>query len=73
MFLQLLWEEGVREWAPDLKGFLEDWHEIAKFFRLTRVHDLRSKRFSYTLFGNSRDKIIHCELFGSPFFFLLLS
>ena len=38
MFLQLLWEEGVREWAPDLKGFLEDWHEIAKFFRLTRVH-----------------------------------
>ena len=38
MFLQLLWEEGVHGWAPDLKGFLEDWHEIAKFFRLTTVH-----------------------------------
>ena len=63
MFLQLLWEEGVRGWAPDLKSFLEDWHEIAKFFRLTRVHDLRSKRFLYTLFGNSRDKIIRFTVF----------
>lgn len=34
--------------------------------------DLRSKRFSYTLFGNSRDKIIHCELFGSPLVFFII-